>query len=49
MGAISDDAADVLYIFTYESPEASWEQNWTAFGTPLLSKVAVLPILSPLP
>lgn len=44
---IADDEADVLYIITYESPKDSWDANWKQFGTPLLSRVAVIPFLSP--
>lgn len=42
---IADDKSDVLYIVTYESPKDSWEANWQQFGTPLLSRVAVIPFL----
>jgi hypothetical protein len=39
---IADDTGDTLYAFTYESPEAQWEEHWKKFGTPLLGKVLIL-------
>ncbi len=32
---------DSLHIFTFESPEASWEENWKTFGTPILKMPVV--------
>lgn len=46
---IVDEAKDVIYLFTYESPKASWDENWAKFGTPLLKKILVVPTLSPEP
>jgi hypothetical protein len=38
---VSDDL-DSVHVFTFESPEASWKENWERFGTPLLQRVQVI-------
>lgn len=38
---MADTAADCVHIFTFESPEKSWKQNWEKFGTPILSQVGL--------
>jgi hypothetical protein len=42
---LANDVADTVDIFTFESPEDSWTENWSRFGTPIIGKVAVLPNL----
>jgi hypothetical protein len=39
---VANDTNDTLHVFTYESPEARWEENWKTFGTPILGKVLIL-------
>ena len=46
---IVDEVKDAIYLFTYESPKTSWEENWAKYGTPLLKKLLVVPTLSPEP
>ena len=42
---LANDKADSLHVFTFESPEDTFAANWEKFGTPILSKVKVLPNL----
>jgi len=35
----ADDSNDILHIFTFESPESSWDASWNSFGTPILSRI----------
>ena len=42
---IANDRFDTLHIFTYESPAASWDDNWKTFGTPILQRILVAPFL----
>lgn len=42
---VANDVADSVHIFTFESPEESWQENWDRFGTPILGKVLVIPSL----
>src|SRR5262245_56348869 len=44
---IGKDAADSLHVFTFESPEATWEEDFARFGTPILRQLIILPNLSP--
>lgn len=37
---IANETEDAVYILTFESPESSWEDNWSKYGTPFLSKLA---------
>jgi hypothetical protein len=46
---ITNDHADVLYVATYESPEATWEPNWANYGEPILEQVIVVASLSARP
>jgi hypothetical protein len=39
---VADDAKDTIHVFTYESPQAQWEENWKTYGTPLLGRVIML-------
>ncbi len=34
---ITNDAADVLFVFMFESPEDTWEENWKKYGKAFLS------------
>ena len=38
---VASAAADCVYAFTFESPAADWELNWTRFGTPILSQIVI--------
>lgn len=40
---IANNATDVVHVFTFESPAASWDNAWSTYGTPILSKIALLP------
>lgn len=42
---LANDTADSVHVFTFESPADTWQENWERFGTPILSKVSVLPNL----
>ena len=42
---MANNVTDSVHVFTFESPAESWEANWAKFGTPILSKVNVLPNL----
>lgn len=34
--------ADSLHIFTFESPESTWTENWEKYGTPILGRLQVV-------
>ena len=38
---LANNETDSVHIFTFESPMATWEENWTQYGTPILSKIIV--------
>lgn len=40
---LANDKADTVHIFTFESPAETWDANWSKFGTPILSRVNVVP------
>ena len=42
---LASDVADSVHVFTFESPEETWQENWDRFGTPILGKVNLLPNL----
>lgn len=44
---IANNATDVVHVFTFESPAASWDEAWSTYGTPILSKLALLPNVKP--
>ena len=39
---VADDAKDVIYVFTYESPQATWDENWKTYGTPIVARLSIL-------
>ena len=39
---LANNVTDSVHVFTFESPMESWEENWTKYGTPILSKIVVL-------
>jgi len=43
---MADAESDTVHIFTFESPEKSWDQNWKKFGTPILSQLRVNTIVT---
>lgn len=40
---LASNDADTVHVFTFESPEDTWKDNWKAYGKPFLGKVVVLP------
>ena len=40
---LANDKTDSVHIFTFESPVETWDANWAKFGTPILSRVSVVP------
>jgi hypothetical protein len=40
---LANNVTDTVHVFTFESPEASWDENWKKYGTPFLGKVNVMP------
>jgi hypothetical protein len=40
---VANDKMDSAHIFTFESPEETWSENWEKFGTPILKNVTVVP------
>lgn len=44
---LANNATDSVHVFTFESPAESWQDNWAMYGTPILSRVNVLPNVSP--
>jgi hypothetical protein len=44
---LANNVTDSVHIFTFESPVDLWQDNWARYGTPIFSKVNVLPEVSP--
>jgi len=44
---LANNSADSVHVFTFKGPADSWEENWAKYGTPILSKVNILPNVSP--
>lgn len=44
---MANNVTDTVHVFTFETPEERWEADWAQFGQPIMSKVAVLPTVSP--
>lgn len=44
---LANNVTDSVHVFTFESPTELWDENWAKFGTPILSKVNVLPNVPP--
>ena len=44
---LANNVTDSVHVFTFESPETSWQENWAKYGTPILSKLRILPNLPP--
>lgn len=40
---LASNDADTVHVFTFESPNDTWQDNWKAYGKPFLGKVVVLP------
>ncbi|MEN9437629.1 MAG: hypothetical protein RIR09_2284 [Pseudomonadota bacterium] len=40
---MASNDADTVHVFTFQSPETTWGENWKAFGKPFLGKLVVLP------
>jgi len=38
----ASDRYDSVHVFTFESPEEHWKENWAAFGAPILRSAVVL-------
>lgn len=43
---VASNGADTVHVFTFESPEDTWKENWKTYGKPFLDKVVVLPSVS---
>jgi len=41
---VANDKLDSTYVFTFESPEKTWDENWKKFGTPFLKNLSVLAV-----
>ncbi len=44
---LANNSTDSVHVFTFESPADSWEENWSTYGTPILSKLSILPNIAP--
>ncbi|MBA4327614.1 MAG: hypothetical protein C0428_05250 [Polaromonas sp.] len=44
---LANNVTDSVHIFMFESPEASWAENWAKYGAPVLSRLQVIPLLPP--
>lgn len=42
---LANNVTDSMHDFTFESPEASWAENWARYGAPMLSRLQVIPQL----
>lgn len=40
---VASNEADTVHVFTFQSPEDTWKDNWKAYGKPFLGQVVVLP------
>ena len=38
---VAIDNADLLYIYTFESPTETWDDSFRRFGTPMLEKIVM--------
>jgi hypothetical protein len=43
---VASNEADTVHVFTFQSPEDTWKENWKAYGKPFLGRVVVLPNVS---
>ena len=39
---LANNVTDSMHIFTFESPESTWTENWEKYGTPILSRLQVV-------
>ncbi|MFI5446323.1 hypothetical protein [Polaromonas sp. UC242_47] len=39
---LANNVTDSMHIFTFESPETSWNENWEKYGTPVISRLQVI-------
>jgi hypothetical protein len=44
---LANNVTDSVHVFTFESPSELWDENWSKYGTPIISKINVLPNVSP--
>jgi hypothetical protein len=44
---LANNVTDSVHVFTFESPAELWNENWASFGTPILSKINILPNAPP--
>lgn len=42
---LANSVTDSMHDFTFESPETTWAENWARYGTPILSRLQVIPQL----
>lgn len=41
---VANEVEDTVYVFTYESSEATWEENWARYGTPMFKQLVMVPV-----
>lgn len=42
----ANNVADSVHTFTFESPVETWDSNWAKYGTPIISKINIIPTMS---
>lgn len=42
---LANNVTDSMHVFMFESPEDTWAENWAKFGTPIISRLQVVPLL----
>jgi hypothetical protein len=42
---LANNVADSVHTFTFESPAETWDANWSKYGTPIISKLSVVPTI----
>lgn len=40
---LANTVTDSVHVFTFESPAQTWDENWARYGTPILSRINVVP------
>jgi hypothetical protein len=38
---------DIVHAFTFESPQATWNEHWAKYGTPIFSKLSITSQMPP--
>ncbi|OOG43037.1 hypothetical protein B0B52_10365 [Polaromonas sp. A23] len=42
---LANNVTDSMHVFTFESPEDTWAENWAKYGAPVISRLQVVPQL----